>query len=81
MAINSGRREGARAWSRRIYEDYPTIQGLYYPSAMDSNHPAVALYERSRGSIPARPVLHRALRDPALNGAVAALLFNYHVEP
>ena len=83
MAINSGRRDRARAWSLRIYEDYPAIEGLYYPSSMDSNQPAIALYERAQNGLPARPLLHRALTDPAVNGAVvkAALLFNYGVEP
>jgi hypothetical protein len=83
MAIGSGRRDRARAWSVRIYEDYSTIEGLYYPSSMDSNQPSVALYERARDAIPARPLFHRALVDPVLNGAVvqAALLFNYGVEP
>ena len=67
----------------RIYEDYPTIEGLYYPSSMDSNQPSVALYERAHDAIPTRPLFHRALADPALTGAVvrAALLFNYGVEP
>ena len=83
MAISSGRRDRARAWSVRIYGDYPTIEGLYYPSSMDSNKPSVAFYERADDAIPARPLFHRALADPALSGAVvqAALLFKYGVEP
>jgi len=83
MVVNSGRRDRARAWSLRIYEDYPMIDGLYYPSSMDSNQPAVALYERALGALPARPLFHRALADPALNSAIvkAALLFNYGVDP
>jgi hypothetical protein len=83
MAISSGRRDRARAWSVRIYEDYPTIEGLYYPSSMDSNQPSVALYERATNAIPTRPLFHRAVADPALNAAVvrAALLFGYGIEP
>ena len=83
MALSTGRRDRARAWSARIYEDYPGVQGLYYPSSMDGNQPAVALYERAGEALAARPVFHRALADPALNAAVvkAALLFNYGVEP
>jgi len=83
MALSSGRRDRARAWSARIYEDYPEVEGLYYPSSMDGNQPAVALYERAQDALPARPVFHRALEDPALDAAVvkAALLFNYAVEP
>jgi hypothetical protein len=81
MAINSGRRARARAWSARIYADYPAIEGLHYPSSMAGNQPALALYERAQSALPARPAFHRALADPALGGAVAeaALLFNYSV--
>ena len=83
MAINSGRRDRARAWSLRVYEDYPAIEGLFYASSMDGNRPAVALYERAQAALPVRPLFHRALADPGLNGAVAraALLFNYGVDP
>jgi RES domain len=83
MARSSGRRDRARAWSARIYEDYPEVEGLYYPSSMDGNQPAVVLYERAQDALPARPVFHRTLADPALDAAVvkAALLFNYAVEP
>jgi hypothetical protein len=83
MALSSGRRDRARAWSQRIYEDYPGVEGLYYPSSMDGNQPAVALYERALDALAARPLFHRALSDPALDGAVAraARLFNYAVEP
>ncbi len=61
MAINSGRRDRARAWSQRVYEDYPAAEGLYYPSSMDANRPSVALYERAQDSLPSRPVFDRAL--------------------
>ncbi len=73
----------ARAWSLRVYEDYPTIEGLYYPSSMDVNRPTIALYERAQNALAARPVFARALADPALNRAVVkeALLFNYGVDP
>ena len=83
MAMSSGRRDRARAWSQRGYEDYPTIEGLYYASSMDANQPSVALYERAQNALPARPVFDRALADPALNSAVvkAAVLFNYGVDP
>ena len=82
MAISSGRRDRARAWSVRIYEDYPKVEGLHYPSSMDGNQPAVALYERAQDALAPRPVFHRGLADPALDGAVAraALLFDYGVE-
>ena len=83
MAINSGRRDRARSWSLRIYEDYTQIDGLYYPSSMDSNKPAVALYERAANTFPIRPIFHRALADEGLSRVVlkAAVPFNYAVEP
>ena len=28
-------RDRARAWSLRIYEDYPSVEGIYYYSSMD----------------------------------------------
>lgn len=82
MALSTGRRDRSRSWSRRIYDDYPAAQGLLYPSSMDGNQPAVALYERARGAVPRRPAFHRALADPALRAALvkSALLFNYGLE-
>lgn len=83
MAINTGRRDRARRWSLRIYEDYPNIEGLLYPSSMDSNQAAVALYERAEPCLPSRPTFDRALADPAVAGVVAraANTFGYDVEP
>ena len=83
MALSTGRRDRARAWSRRIYDDYPAVDGLHYPSSMDANQPAVALYERARDALGARPVFHRALADAALNAALgkAAMVFGYLVQP
>jgi hypothetical protein len=83
MALTSGRRDRARGWSRRIYEDYPDVGGLFYPSSMDGSHHTVALYERTRSALPSRPVFHRALADPALVGVVAqgARSFKYLVAP
>jgi hypothetical protein len=82
MTLCSGRRDRARAWSLRIYEDYAAIEGLYYPSSMDGNRPAVALYERAQSALSALPIFNRALDDPMLNGAVAtaAWQFNYRLE-
>jgi len=80
-AINSGPRPRARRWSQRIYDAYPRIDGLWYPSSMAGNRPAVALYERALAAMPARPVFHRALADPALTTIVirAAARFGYGV--
>jgi hypothetical protein len=43
----------------------------------------VALYERAQNALPARPALHRAIADPALDPlvAAAALRFDYLVVP
>ena len=66
MAISSGPRPRAQRWSRVIYEAYPDVEGLLYPSSMHANRPAVALYERAGGALPHTPVFHRPLDDPAL---------------
>jgi len=83
MALATGRRDRARRWSSRIYEDYSAIEGLWYGSSMDANRPAVVLYERAQSALPSRPALHRAIADPALDPlvAAAALRFNYLVVP
>ena len=80
-AINSGPRPRARRWSQRIYEAYPTLVGLWYPSSMGGDRPVVALYERAAAALPTRPVFHRALADPALTAIVlrAAGRFGYAV--
>jgi hypothetical protein len=69
MAIASGLRARAQRWSRTIYEAYPDVEGLWYPSSMHANRPALMLYERAQGSLPAPPAFHRALADPALRTA------------
>jgi len=66
MKINSGDRPRAQRWSRQIHGAYPKVEGIYYPSSMHANQPAVALYERAVTSIPVSPLFHRALADPLL---------------
>ncbi len=66
MNINSGPRPRARRWSMAIYEAYPGLQGLYYPSSMHANRPMVSLYERAVDALPGHPTVHRPLNDPAL---------------
>ena len=65
-AIHSGPRPRARRWARQLYLAYPQTQGILYCSSMYGNRPAVALFERGRMAIPARPVFHRELKDPVL---------------
>ncbi len=66
MAVNSGPRGRARRWSQAIYDAYDQVQGLWYCSSMHANQPAVAIYERAEGALPAVPLFHRALADPVL---------------
>ncbi len=81
MALSSGPRPRAREWARAIWEAYPGAEGLLYPSSMDSNRPALALFERAARAIPERPELHRALLDPTLfpNLAAAAADLGYAI--
>ncbi len=65
-ALNSGPRARARRWSAAIYDAFPAVQGLWYPSSLGGNTPAVALYERARGVIPDHPTFHAPLAHPAL---------------
>lgn len=77
MAISTGSRRLARAWSRAIHQAYPDVWGLWYPSSMHANRPAVALFERAQTSLPETPLFHRSLADallaPALELASAEL--------
>ena len=78
-AISSGPRLRAQAWGRRIYEAYPSIDGVYYGSSMDANAPCAALFERALHALPALPRLHRPLADPLLRSLLqrSALQLNY----
>ena len=68
MAINSGNRARSREWAKNFYVAYDTLHGIYYPSSMNGNEPAVALTDRAEGSrcLPEHPDLNRALIDDAL---------------
>lgn len=66
QAISSGRRDVARAWSRKIYEQYEEVEGLWYRSSMYGRGVALALYERARSALPRRPQFHQPLVDPRL---------------
>ena len=72
MAINSGSRATARAWSRAIYAAYPHIEGLRYASSMNASQPAFALYERARSALPTAAALDMPLAMPALAAPLAA---------
>ena len=66
MAIGSGMRARARRWAQAVYSAYPGIDGLLYASSMHANQPCVALFERALDAMPARPMFHRQLSDPAV---------------
>lgn len=67
MALSTGRHDRARAWSQAIYEAFPKLDGLWYPSSMHANQPCVALYERAADAVVGRPDFHRQLSDPVLH--------------
>ena len=80
QVLNSSPWPRARLWAQAIHEDYPTVEGLIYPSSM-AGRPGfnLALSERARGSLSPHPTLHLALSHPGLATAIAevAELFGY----
>ena len=66
MALNTGPRHRARRWSAAIYDAYPHVGGLWYPSSMYGGKPATALYERVEDSLSGAPYFHLPLSAPAL---------------
>ncbi len=92
QAINSGRKDTARAWAQAIFEEYD-IDGLWYPSSMsgmarrggDPRHHghAIALFGAGRSALPTHPVLNLALDHPAIGAATAEIAerFGYGLVP
>ena len=72
MAINSGNRGKARAWSRAIYDSYADAQGIWYPSSI-TNRECAAVYERAFGALPAAPAFNERLDSPKLLAALSQL--------
>lgn len=66
-AINNGRRDRARLWSRALYQAFPGADGIAYASSMNGHAIAYALYERAADAVPRNPDAHHALDDPALD--------------
>jgi len=68
MAISTGSRARTRAWAKIFYEAYTALHGMYYPSSMHGNQPAVALTDRAEqlDCLPEHPDLNRALADDVL---------------
>jgi len=81
MAINTGPRPRAQRWARAIHAAYPAIHGILYPSSMDANRPALALFERALSAIPTHPRFNRALAELPLLIPIsnAAARFGYAV--
>lgn len=79
QAIASGRRDTAQAWSRAIYEAYPTVAALLYPSAMAGRATNVAVYERAGDALPKQPLIHVPLAHPGLEASLnrIATTFGY----
>lgn len=66
QAIASGPRTRAQAWSRVIYDAYPTVEGMWYLSSMHGGHLAVVLFERAADALPADPEIDVPLTHPGL---------------
>lgn len=67
MGLMSGPRSVSRNWAQGFCDAYPEIAGLYYPSSMHANSPAMVLTEKAIavGVTPTHPSFHRSLGDPA----------------
>jgi hypothetical protein len=72
MAINSGNRGKARAWSRVIYDSYTDAHGIWYPSSM-TNGQCAALYERASGAMSHAPAFNERLDSPKLLASLSQL--------
>ena len=68
MGLMTGSRSVSRTWARAFHKSFPGIDGLYYPSSMHANRPAMVLNERARdaGVMLVQTGFHRLLGDPAI---------------
>ena len=73
MGLNSGPRPRTQRWSAAMYAAYPDLEGIWYPSSMYKNEPAVMLYERAGDALEALPFLNTALSAPGLLAPLAAV--------
>lgn len=64
-AINTGRRDHARAWARALRAAWPWADGLLHTSSMTGAR-CVTAYNPACDSFPPRPGLHQSLADPRL---------------
>lgn len=64
--LGSGSHASARNWSRAIYEDLETIEGIVWHSSMHHGGDAYALYERAEKAFDPSPVTNLALATRGL---------------
>ena len=76
-ALLAGARGRARLWSRALYRAYPEIDGLIWASSVLPPGRAVLLDERAADAVPTAPLSDRALREPALQPALARIAATY----
>lgn len=74
QAISTGPRSRAQEWSRAIYDAYPSVEGLWYPSSMHGGHPSAVLFERAEDALPVAaeldvPLSHVGLLPDLARGA------------
>lgn len=62
-AINTGRRDHARAWARALHTAWPEVDGLLHASAMTGSR-CVTMFNPAAGSFPPSPAFHQGLADP-----------------
>ncbi|MGI8854168.1 MAG: RES family NAD+ phosphorylase [Thermomicrobiales bacterium] len=79
QAICTGDRRRARRWSQAIYDAYPAIEGIIYPSKMHGGNISLAFYERAATVLPSIPDFNRALADDEVSAMLknAASVLNY----
>ena len=68
MGLMTGPRSVSGNSARAFYAAYPDLKGLYHPSSMHANRPAMLLTDRAQtlDVIPERPSLQRSLGDPSI---------------
>ncbi len=67
QAIWSGARGTARDWARAIYRHHGgDVHGVAYPSSVWGPGRCATLWERAERTMPAAPLLTRALTDPTM---------------
>ncbi|MHB8264269.1 MAG: RES family NAD+ phosphorylase [Acidimicrobiales bacterium] len=66
QALCTGDRARAREWARAIYDAFPNLDGLTWPSAVLGPGRNVVLTDRATGAVPLRPDVLQPLSAPGL---------------